>query len=65
MNWQLLEKGLPIAVRVLREVFAGLADGASNEEIRKRAASPDVILDDELDQLRDAEGDLDDYIKNG
>jgi hypothetical protein len=65
-NWEkILTKGLPIAVRVLREVIQGLADGNSNEEIRQRASNPGVILDEELDQLRDDEDDLLNFIKTG
>jgi hypothetical protein len=66
MSWdKILSKGLPIAIKVLREVFQGMADGASNEEIRQRVAKPDVILDEELDQLRDDEDDLLDFVKTG
>lgn len=66
LSWEkLLTKGLPIAVKVLREVLQGLADGSSNEEIRQRASSPDVILDEELDQLRDDEEDLLEFIRTG
>lgn len=66
MNWEkLLTKGLPIAVKVLREVFEGIADGKSNEEIRERVASPEVILDESLDQLRDDEEDLLDFVRTG
>lgn len=62
---QILTQGMPLALRVLREVFGGLAEGADNEEIRKRVASPDVILDEELDQLRDDEEDLLDFVRTG
>lgn len=66
MNWEaLLTKGLPIAINVLREVFRAVVDGADNDEIRRRAAAPDVILDEQLDALRDDEQDLLDYIKTG
>ncbi len=66
MNWEkLLTKGLPIAIKVLRSVFEGIADGKSNDEIRERAASPEVILDESLDQLRDDEDDLLDFVRTG
>lgn len=66
MSWEkVLTKGFPIAVRVLREVVAALADGADNDEVRRRVAKPGVILDEALDQLRDDEDDLMDYIRSG
>lgn len=65
MNWELLRKILPIAFKAAKEIYDGLKSGASNEEIRQRVASPSVILDDELDDLRSAEDDLEDYIKTG
>lgn len=66
MSWdKVLTKGLPIAVKVLREVFEGIADGKNNEEIRARVADPSVILDEELDQLRDDEQDLLDFVRTG
>ena len=66
MNWEkLITKGLPIALKVIREVFDGIAQGRDNEEIRQRVADPSLILDEELDELRDAEDDLTDFIRTG
>ncbi len=65
MNWELLTKGFPLAIRMLRAIFEALADGADNDEVRRRAARPDVILDDALDQLRDDEDDLLNFVRTG
>lgn len=65
MNWALLAKALPTAIKIVRAMIEGLRDGASNEEIRKRIADPGLILDHELDDLRAAQDDLDDYIRTG
>ena len=65
MNWPLLLKLLPTAVKVLKEMVEGFKRGATNQEIRDRIASPDVILDDEMDELRDAEDDLDEFVRTG
>lgn len=65
MNWALLTKALPTAIKVVRAIIEGFRDGASNEEIRQRVADPDLILDRELDELRAAQDDLEDYIRTG
>jgi hypothetical protein len=65
MNWDLLFKTLPMVVKVLREIIEGQKRGATNQEIRDRIASPDVILDEEMDALRDAEDDLGDFVRTG
>lgn len=65
MNWALLLKLLPTAVKVLRELVEGFKRGATNQEIRDRIASPEVILDSEIDELRNAEDDLKDFIRTG
>lgn len=65
MNWDLLFKALPLVGKILREIIEGQKRGATNQEIRDRIASPDVILDEEMDELRDAEDDLKDFVRNG
>jgi hypothetical protein len=65
MNWDLLFKALPLVGKILREIIEGQKRGATNQEIRDRIASPDVILDEEMDELRDAEADLDDFVRTG
>jgi hypothetical protein len=66
VNWELLlTKGLPIALKVLREVIDGISKGRTNAEIRQRVSEPDVILDDALDQLRDDEDDLLEFVRTG
>lgn len=65
MDWDKLLKVLPIALNVAREVLNGLERGASNEEIRKRAADPSVLLDAELDKLRGDREDLKDFVRTG
>ena len=65
MNWDLLFKALPLVGKILREIIEGQKRGATNQEIRDRIASPDVILDEEMDKLRDAEDDLDDFVRTG
>ena len=65
MNWALLGKMLPTAVKVMKEIVDGFKNGRSNQEIRDRIASSDLILDEELDDLRDAETDLEDFIRTG
>ena len=65
MNWKLLEKLIPMGVRIIREIADGITNKRSPEEIRQRVASPDVILDDEIEELRDAEDDLRRFIDQG
>lgn len=65
MNWDLVFKAIPLAIKVLREIIDGQKRGASNQEIRERIASPDVILDEEMDELRAAEDDLADFVRTG
>jgi len=61
---KIIETG-PLVMRVLKEIFEGVSRGASNEEIRQRIASKDVLLDEELDKLRDAKDDLRSFIETG
>ena len=65
MNWAILERMAPILMRVGREIYEALKDGADDEEIRLRVASPKVILKDELARLREAEDDLENFIRTG
>lgn len=65
MNWTLLEKLLPIALRTAKAIFDGVRNGEDNEEIRRRVTSSDVILDEDLDALRESEDDLEEYIRTG
>lgn len=65
MNWQLLEKMGPIVFRIVKTIYEGLRDKVDDEEIRRRVADPSVILSEELDALRAAEDDLEDYIRTG
>lgn len=65
MNWPLLMKAAPMAMRMVRAVVEGVMNNESDEEIRKRASAPDVILREDLDDLRAARTDLDDYVRSG
>jgi hypothetical protein len=65
ISWTQLFKAVPTALKVIREIIEAARSGASNEEIRARIASPDVILDEELDELRAAKDDLDEFIRTG
>ena len=65
MNPELLEKALPLILRVLKEVMTGIEKGETPEEIRKRVASPDTILDEHVALLSSADTSLQDYVKTG
>jgi hypothetical protein len=49
----------------VQAIVEGIGKGESNEEIRRRIARPDLILDAELDALRKGKSDLEDFIKTG
>jgi len=63
--WAAILQAAPLAMKVVKAIVEGARDGASNEEIRQRIASKDLILDKELDDLRSAKADLDDFITGG
>jgi len=51
--------------RLVDVVFKAIDEGATDAEIRKRIAEPDVILTADLQKLRAARKDIDDFITNG
>lgn len=53
---------IPRIVRVIRKA---INEDASDEEIRRRIAAPDVILSSDLETLRGRKQDLNDYIESG
>lgn len=65
MNADTIKRALSIASKVALEIIEGLRHKESNAQIRARLASRDLILDDELDELRAAQDDLADYVRTG
>lgn len=70
MNWALLAKVLPIALKIAREIIEAIAENrgdkkAIRKRIAQRVADPDVLLDEEIDQLDEDEDDLLDYVRTG
>lgn len=57
-----IAKWIPRAARVLYDAFT---DDVDTEEIRKRLASPEVILDEEIAMLRRRKKSLKDFIAGG
>lgn len=51
--------------RIFKIVKQAIDERASDEEIRRRIAAPDVILSSELDTLRSRKQELNDYIESG
>ncbi len=62
---QVLEIILKWIPRIFKIVKKAIDEKASDEEIRRRIASSDVILESELATLRSRKQDLKDYIESG